>query len=147
MAELAFNQLVYTAIEDNGLMQQPLLIQLSLSILSSFDITIQVNTDSFNATTGGPTGEAPSARSFKIAWFTGRDYTPGPFDVTFPANKINATFDVEIEPDNLLEGNEVFILRIVSPSSLRDIVTAGDVATVVIIDNDRKNVHIILNSF
>ena len=67
MAELAFDQLVYTTIEDNGLVQQPLLIQLSLSIQSSFDITIQVNTDSFNATIGGPTGEVPSARSFKYA--------------------------------------------------------------------------------
>jgi len=58
VAEIAFNQLVYSTIEDNGLAQPSQMIQpqLSLSIPSSFDITIQVNTDSFNATAGGPAG-------------------------------------------------------------------------------------------
>ena len=42
-----------------------------------------------------------------------------------------------MEPDDLLEGDEVFLLRLAS-SSLPDAVTAGDVAIVVITDNDRK---------
>jgi len=58
VAEIAFDQLVYSTIEDNGLAQPLQMIQpqLLLSIPSSFDITIQVNTDSFNATAGGPAG-------------------------------------------------------------------------------------------
>ena len=69
VAQITFIESVYSTMEDNGLAQPSQFIhpQLSLSILSSFDITIQVNTDSINATTGGPTGEVPSARSFKIA--------------------------------------------------------------------------------
>ena len=60
VAVITFNQLVYNTTEDNGLTQQPLLIQpqLLLSIPSSFDFTIQVNTESFNATVGGRAGES-----------------------------------------------------------------------------------------
>ena len=69
VAQITFVESVYSTMEDNGLTQPSQFIQpqLSLSILSSFDITIRVNTDSINATTGGPTGEVLSARSFKYA--------------------------------------------------------------------------------
>ena len=68
------------------------------------------------------------------------DYTSGPYTVTFPAGQTTATFDVPINDDNILEGNETFMLTIDS-SSLPDRVTRGDPgqATVTIVDNDRKS--------
>ena len=80
---------------------------------------------------------SPICKTIHYTYFAGRDYNPGPYDVTFQANVTDVTFDVAVEPDDLLEGDEVFLLRIAS-SSLPDAVTAGDVAIVVIIDNDRK---------
>ena len=67
------------------------------------------------------------------------DYTSGPYTVTFPAGQTTATFDVPINDDNILEGNEDFILNI-DGTSLPNGVTAGspDEATVTIVDNDRK---------
>jgi len=52
VAVITFDQLVYSAIEDDGLTLQPKLIQLqlSLSIPSSFNFTVRVNTEGFNAT-------------------------------------------------------------------------------------------------
>lgn len=74
----------------------------------------------------------------------GRDYDPGPYDVTFVASTTNATFSVELEPDNILEGDEIFFLRIAS-SSPRAAVTGGNMmATFIIIDNDRKYTHFFL---
>ena len=67
------------------------------------------------------------------------DYTSGPYTVTFPAGQTTATFDVPINDDDILEGNENFILTI-NPSSLPSDVSVGDPdqATVTIVDNDRK---------
>ena len=67
------------------------------------------------------------------------DYTSGPYTVTFPAGQTTATFDVPINDDDILEGNENFILTI-DPSSLPSDVSVGDPdqATVTIVDNDRK---------
>ena len=67
------------------------------------------------------------------------DYTSGPYTVTFPAGQTTTTFDVPINDDNILEGNENFMLTI-SPSSLPINVVVGDPsqATVTILDNDRK---------
>ena len=67
------------------------------------------------------------------------DYTSGPYNVTFPAGQTTATFDVPINDDNILEGNENFMITI-SPSSLPSGVFVGDPdkATVIIVDNDCK---------
>ena len=67
------------------------------------------------------------------------DYDSRPYNVTFPAGQTTATFDVPINDDNILEGNENFMLTINSSSLLTD-VTRGDPgqATVTIMDNDRK---------
>ena len=67
------------------------------------------------------------------------DYTSGPYTVTFPAGQTTATFDVPINDDNILEGNENFIL-IINSSSLPSDVTVGSPgqATVNIVDDDCK---------
>ena len=71
----------------------------------------------------------------------GVDYISGPYDVTFPAGETNATFDVTIVNNNLLERNENFTLTI-NVNSLRipRNVTTDAIAqtTVIIIDNDSK---------
>ena len=70
------------------------------------------------------------------------DYTSGPYTVTFPVGETSVTFDVPINDDSILEGNETFMLTIDS-SSLPSYVTAGDPdeATVTIVDDDRKQFH------
>ena len=67
------------------------------------------------------------------------DYTSGPYTVTIPAGSTNATFNVPINDDDILEDIENFTLTINS-SSLPTGVTPGDpdVATVTITDDDRK---------
>ena len=67
------------------------------------------------------------------------DYTPGPYTVIFPAGVTSATFDVSIISDNVLEGNENFVLNI-DDSSLPSHVIQGfpGEATVNTVDDDSK---------
>ena len=65
------------------------------------------------------------------------DYNSGPYLVTFPAGMTSVTFDIPINDDSILEGNENFMLTIDQPS-LPEGVTVGEPneATVTIVDND-----------
>ena len=67
------------------------------------------------------------------------DYTSGPYTVTFPAGQTTATFDVPINDDDILEGDEQFVLTI-DETSLPTGVTHGTPceATVTIVDDDGK---------
>ena len=67
------------------------------------------------------------------------DYTSGPYTITFPAGQTTATFDISINNDKILEGNEDFILTIDETSQPSN-VTRGSPgqATVTVVDNDRK---------
>ena len=67
------------------------------------------------------------------------DYTSGPYTVTFLAGQTTATFDVPINDDNILEGNEDFILTI-DATSLPIIVIYGNPGqtTVTIVNDDSK---------
>ena len=67
------------------------------------------------------------------------DYTSGPYSVTIPAGQTTATFDVPINDDDVLEGNENFMLTI-NETALSPDVTRGNPgeATVTIVDDDRK---------
>ena len=67
----------------------------------------------------------------------GVDYDSGPFDITFPAGETLAVFNVTINDDNIVEGNEKFTLSI-DPSSLPSGVTVinPNQTAVNIIDND-----------
>ena len=69
----------------------------------------------------------------------GVDYTSGPYSVTFPAGVTSASFDVPINDDNILEGNEIFKFTI-DLSSLPGDVTASNPlqATVTVADDDCK---------
>ena len=44
------------------------------------------------------------------------DYHHGPFDVTFPANQTNVSFDISQNDDNEIEKDEKFILEILNPN-------------------------------
>ena len=67
------------------------------------------------------------------------DHDSGPHPITIDVGQTTATFNVTINDDNILEGNENFTLTINS-SSLPTGVTRGDhgQATVTIMDNDSK---------
>jgi len=67
------------------------------------------------------------------------DYISGPFDIVIPSEVVNVTFNISIITDNILEGDEVFYLRI-DLSSLSDSVTVGrlNATTIVILDDDGK---------
>ena len=67
------------------------------------------------------------------------DYDSGPYTVTFPAGVTTATFNVPINDDNILEGNENFMLTI-NETSLPTGVTRGTPAEaiVTIVDDDRE---------
>ena len=69
----------------------------------------------------------------------GIDYDSGPFDVTFSAGEILAVFNVSINDDNIVEGNENFTISI-DPFSPSNGVTVGDPGetTVIIVDDDCK---------
>lgn len=49
---------------------------------------------------------------FLYTWFVANDYVSGPYTATFPAGTNSASFVVSITNDNLLEGNEIFILSL-----------------------------------
>ena len=72
---------------------------------------------------------------------TGRgiDYDSGRYTVTFTAGVTSVSFDIAINDDKILEGNEDFGVSII-PDTLPDGVTDGNPgsATVTIVDDDRK---------
>ena len=72
------------------------------------------------------------------------DYTSGPYTVTIPAGQTTATFDVTINNDNILEGDEDYVLTI-SLSSPPTGVTVGtpDQATVTIKNDDCKSLSLL----
>ena len=67
------------------------------------------------------------------------DYDSGPYTVIFPTGQTTATFDVSINDDDILEGEENFILT-VDEGSLPAGVTRGtpNETLVSIVDNDCK---------
>ena len=68
------------------------------------------------------------------------DYTSGPYTITIPAGQITAIFDVPIIDNDILEGNENFMLSIDETSLLTGI-TCGDAgeSEVSIVDNGHNN--------
>ena len=70
---------------------------------------------------------------------TGRDvdYSSGPYHIIILAGSTNATFNVMINSDNVLEDNETFSVEIVLISNDHTLGTPK-VATVTIIDNSGK---------
>ena len=71
----------------------------------------------------------------------GVDYRSGPYNVTFPAMETKGQFNVAINNDHVLEGNENFnvTVRALSLSS-RVVVGNPARATVIVVDDDGKYV-------
>ena len=71
----------------------------------------------------------------------GIDYESGPYNVTIPSGTTTAQFDVAINDDDILEGNENFNLTIMT-SSEPSRVSIGNPAqaTVTIVDDDGKHI-------
>ena len=67
------------------------------------------------------------------------DYTSGPYTVTFPAGSTTATFNISINDDDIMEGDENFMLTI-NETSLPTNVTRGifGEATVTIVNDYGK---------
>ena len=61
------------------------------------------------------------------------------YSIVFHTGMTNVSFNISIRDDDMLEGNETFILDI-NPTSLPDSVTVDDPgqATVMIVDDDGK---------
>ena len=72
----------------------------------------------------------------------GEDYDSGPYSVKFDAGITEATLNVSIVDDNILEESEKFYLAVNVPS-LPDKVSVSDrgQATVTIVDDDGKYMH------
>ena len=72
--------------------------------------------------------------------FTGDDYSTGPYNVTFPAGKTAATFDLQLHDDNIFEKNETFQLIIDqhSFSSVERLSVNPFVITFIVYDDDGK---------
>ena len=69
----------------------------------------------------------------------GVDYNSGPYTIRFKVRETRVSFNISINNDNIMEGNESFTLDIVT-RSLPSSVTIGDhgQTTVTILANDRK---------
>lgn len=65
------------------------------------------------------------------------DYNPGPYTVTFIAGMTRASFNITINDDNVVEGNESFTLSIDSFSPIGSATVGSPFqATVTIYDDD-----------
>ena len=75
--------------------------------------------------------------------FKGNDFNTTPLIATIPAGATNTTVRVAVINDNIVEGDEMFIMSLNVPSSLGPGVVAGSVtsATGIIIDSSRIRVR------
>ena len=66
------------------------------------------------------------------------DYTSGPYTVTFPAGETTATFTVPINDDDILEGDENFMLTIDETSLPTNVTrsTPGQTTITIFFDDD-----------
>ena len=128
-----FSQLTYRINEYDGSAK----FTLTLSNPSSFDIIVQVL-----SMDGSATGKYASILVGYLTYVyhvigEGADYGSGPYNVTFTGGATEGHFNVTINDDSILEGNENFNLTIMA-SSLPSRVNIGNPAqaTVTIVDND-----------
>ena len=77
--------------------------------------------------------------AFIFSFTGGEDFEHGPYIVTFPINKTSMVYNISIEPDHILEINEMF--QIMINSTLLPLEVFSEVSndfTIVIVDDDRK---------
>lgn len=75
----------------------------------------------------------------------GIDYNSGPYTAIFPAGSTNATFNVTIIDDDLLEANENIFFEVISITNNHFIAGVG-LGTVTIIDTSSKLFIVFLSS-
>ena len=61
----------------------------------------------------------------------------GDLSITIPAGMANTSFNISVSADNVLEGNEIFLITI-EQTSLQTVIISDNSTVVVIIDDDRK---------
>ena len=66
----------------------------------------------------------------------GIDYGSGPYTVLFPATITNASLNISINNDDIVEQNETFTLTITPPSGIMAV--DPDIAVVTIVDDDSE---------
>jgi len=135
VATLSFSQTTYSINEDIGSVQPTLV----LSKLLLTDITVLVKSTNIS-TTGNCLYHCCHFIRHSIT--LDDDYNFGPYNITIPAGMINASFNISISPDNILEGNELFSLTI-DQTSLLTVVISDNSTLVMIIDDDRKILYFI----
>ena len=133
---VTFNQSSYTVDENAGLVQLTIVISMS----STSDITVQVTTANVTAF-----GEHMYVINYYLKLHHtiniggGIDYNSGPYNITFSTGVTTVLLNISINNDNILEGNEDFIVSI-NNSTLPDnvITNTSGTATVTIRDDDSK---------
>jgi len=131
VATLSFSQTTYSIDEDIGTVQPTLV----LSKLLLTDITVLVNSININ-TTGNCLYHCCHFIRHLIT--LDDDYNSGQYNITIPAGMTNASFNISISPDNILEGNELFSL-IIDQTSLPTVVVSDNFTLVMIKDDDCKS--------
>lgn len=116
--------------------EDKLIVGLTLSNPSSSPITLRVQSTELTAT-----GKDHCIHNIYFTWFNhkgGADYTSGPYNVTFPAGMTEASLNILITKDGILERSENFTLSLSEPTLDRVFLSDPKQATVTIIDNDSK---------
>ena len=72
----------------------------------------------------------------------GVDYDPGLYFIMIPAGLTNVSFNITISPDDIFEGDEVFLLTI-DQVSLQTVIISNISAMVVITDDDCKHYELL----
>ena len=129
---LKFNQSVYSVNEDMKLVK----VVLVLSNPISTAITLKINYSDSTASSKH-TYSYVLYQYMPLLYVGNVDYTPGPYNVMIPAGTTSVSFDVSIEDDILLEGNEYFTLSINS-FHLLNVTITNHQARITIVDNDRE---------
>ncbi|WP_420433378.1 Calx-beta domain-containing protein [Candidatus Poriferisocius sp.] len=88
-----FDRVEYNVLEETDLEKSNLEVTLLLDAAPTSPQTFTVTTTAGTATSGA-------------------DFEAGPFTVTVPANETAGTFEIEIEPDNVIEDYETFTISI-----------------------------------
>ena len=129
VATVSFKESEYSIFESD---REPLKVVIVLSKLSSFNVTVQVM-DTTNTATGMLLITLMTNQYSVVTG--GEDYDSGPYNIIIPAGMLEASFDIALLDDDILEGDEDFTLVITSSSP-----PAGTIsqATVTIVDDEGK---------
>ena len=134
---MRFSEPMYNINEDVGL------AQFSLHLSNPLSISITLDVFNTNITALGKHSSILISYGIMVTYNVtggGVDYNSGPYPVIILAGETDVQFDVMINDDDVLEGNETFYLTINLTTSLPSYIVVGNPgqATVTIVDNDGK---------